>query len=298
VIAVVALGAGTAGAVAAPTANTAALPGAGKPTVTIGDKNFPEQYVLGALYAQALKAKGYTVKLRDNIGSSEITWKALKAGNIDLYPEYTGTLLTAIAKRTKSPTSAKGAYASAKSYASTQGFTLLNATPFSDSDVLVTKKAFAQKNKLGSIADLKKLGKKVKLGGPPEFATRLQALPGLKKAYGINPTFKPVAIGIAYKAIDGNQVDVQNVFTTDGQLASGKYTALKDPKGVFGFQNVAPVVNKKVLATQGRAFSDTINAVSKLLTLKAIQTLNKAVVIDKRTPTSVAKAFLKANKLL
>lgn len=299
VIAAAALGGlGAAGAGATSTANTASLPGAGKPTVTIGDKNFPEQRILGALYAQALRAKGYKVKVKDNIGSTEITWRALKAGRIDLYPEYTGTLLTAVAKKTKSPTSAKSAYNQAKAYAKTQGFTLLNATPFADSDALATTKAYAQKNKLSSVADLAKLGNGIKLGGPPEFAERLQALPGLKKAYGIDPAFTPVAIGLAYKALDSGQVDVQKVFTTDGLLASGKYILLKDPKGVFGFQNVAPVVNSNVLAKQGPAFRSTINAVSKLLTLKAIQTLNAAVTIDKESPASIAKAFLRANRLV
>jgi len=298
IAAVAVAGFGATGAIAAPSATTAALPGAGKPTVTIGDKNFPEQYILGALYAQALRAKGYKVKLKDNIGSSEITWKALTSGRIDLYPEYTGTLLTAIAKRTKNPTSAKAAYSQAKTFASGKGFTLLNATPFTDSDVLATTKAYAQKNKLSTVADLAKLGSSVKLGAPPEFATRLQGLPGIKKAYGVNPTFTPIAIGLAYKALDSGQVDVQNVFTTDGPLASGKYTLLKDPKGVFGYQNVAPVVGKKVLAKQGKAFVTTLNAVSKLLTTKAIQSLNAAVSIDKESPATVAKAFLKANRLL
>ncbi|HZO35965.1 MAG TPA: glycine betaine ABC transporter substrate-binding protein [Solirubrobacteraceae bacterium] len=298
-IAAVALGGlGATSASAAPSATVAALPGAGKPTVTIGDKNFPEQNILGALYAQALKAKGYKVKLKDNIGSSEITWKALTAKRIDLYPEYTGTLLTAIAKRTTNPTSAKAAYTQAKTFASSKGFTLLNATPFADSDVLATTKAYATKNKLTSVADLAKLGSGVKLGAPPEFATRLQGLPGIKKAYGINPAFTPIAIGLAYKALDSGQVDVQNVFTTDGQLASGKYTLLKDPKGVFGYQNVAPVVSRAVLAKQGKAFTTTLNAVSKLLTTKAIQSLNAAVTIDKESAATVAKAFLKANHLL
>src|ERR1700749_37882 len=118
--------AGSAFAATTAGARPAAKPGAGKPAVTIGDKNFPEENILGQLYAQALRAKGYKVSLKDNIGSSEITWKALKAGQIDLYPEYTGTLLTAIAGQTKNPTSAKAAYSQAKSYASKHGFTLLN----------------------------------------------------------------------------------------------------------------------------------------------------------------------------
>src|SRR5260370_41379365 len=87
--------------------SASAGPGVGKPPVTIGDKNFTEEYILGALYQQALEAKGFTVTLKGNIGSSEITWKAMTAGDISMYPEYTGTYLTAICNDNKPPTSAQ-----------------------------------------------------------------------------------------------------------------------------------------------------------------------------------------------
>src|SRR5947209_18634004 len=111
-------------------------PGVGKPPVTIGDKNFTEEYILGALYQQALAAKGYKVTLKGNIGTSEITYKALSTGQIDMYPEYTGTLLTAIAGNNKPPTSAKQTYALAQAFVTKHGFTLLEQTPFYDSDAL------------------------------------------------------------------------------------------------------------------------------------------------------------------
>src|SRR5580700_9356753 len=88
----------TASSTAAPTTSSSTSsgkPGAGKPAVVLGDKNFPEEYILGSLYQQALEAKGYTVTLKGNIGSSEIIWKALTSGQIQMYPEYTGTLLSA-----------------------------------------------------------------------------------------------------------------------------------------------------------------------------------------------------------
>ena len=268
------------------------------PAVVIGDKNFAEENILGALYSQALKAQGYSVTLKDNIGTSEITWKALVAGQINLYPEYTGTLLSAIAGVTKNPTSATAAYSQAAAYAAKHGFTLLKATPFYDSDALAALASYAKKNHLTKISDLKKLGTKVTLGAAPEFATRFEGLLGLKADYGINPTFKPIAIGLSYTALDSGKVDVQDVFTTDGQLATaGKYVILADPKHVFGYQNVAPVVSTKVLAKEGPAFAATLNKVDALLTFNAIQQLNKAVSIDQQTPAAVAAAFLKANGL-
>ena len=272
-------------------------PGTGKPVIVLGDKNFEEEYVLGDLYQQALQAKGFTVTLKPNIGSSEITWKALTSGQIQMYPEYTGTLLSAIAGQTALPTSSQQAYTQAKAYAEKHGFTLLNATPFSDSDALGTRVAFAKKYGLVTDADLKKLGHSLTLGGAPEFATRQEGLLGLEKVYGLNPTFKPIAIGLTYKALDSGQVQVTDVFTTDPQLTTGKYTVLTDSKKIFGFQNVAPVVKQSLLKTEGPAFEQTINAVSALLTIPALQKMNAAVALDKQSPAAVAHTFLVANHL-
>jgi osmoprotectant transport system substrate-binding protein len=136
------------------------------------------------------------------------------------------------------------------------------------------------------------------LGGAPEFATRFEGLVGLKQEYGLtNLKFKPLQIGLQYKALDDGQIQVADVFTTDGQLQGKKYVVLKDPKNVFGFQNVAPVVSKKVLSAEGPAFAQTLNAVSAKLTTEAMQQMNGAVDIDKNSPQAVAKKFLSANGL-
>jgi osmoprotectant transport system substrate-binding protein len=270
----------------------------GKPAVTIGDKNFAEENILGQLYAQALEAKGYKITLKENVGSSEIIYKALTSGQIEMYPEYTGTLLSAIANQTKEPPSAAAAYAQAKAFVEQHGLTLLDYTPFYDSDALAALPSYASAHHLSSIADLKALGKNVTLGAPPEFATRFEGLLGLKQEYGVVPTFKPIAIELSYKALESGQVDVQNVFSTDGQLLSGKFKVLADPKHVFGFQNVAPVVKQSVLTAEGPAFAETLNKVSALLTIKAIQQMNAAVSIDKQSASSVAHQFLAANGLV
>ncbi len=285
------------GTTASTAATTASGPGAGKPPVTIGDKNFTEENILGQLYTQALQAKGYKVTVKENVGSSEIIYKALTSGQIDMYPEYTGTLLSAIANQTKEPASATDAYQEAKAFVEKDGLTLLNYTPFYDSDALATLPSYASAHNLSSIADLKPLGKSVILGGPPEFATRYEGLLGLRQVYGVVPTFKPIAIELSYKALEGGQVNTQVVFSTDGQLLSGKFKLLADPKHVFGFQNVAPVVKKSVLVAEGPAFEQTLNSVSALLTLHAIQQMNAAVSIDKQSAATVAHQFLVANGL-
>jgi osmoprotectant transport system substrate-binding protein len=277
---------------------SSAQPGKGKPPVTIGDKNFTEQYILGELYAQALRAKGYTVKLKPNIGSSEITDKALTSGKIDMYPEYTGTILSELAHQTKRPSGADDAYNEAKAFEEKRGFTMLDKTPFADSDAIAVKQAFAQKNGIKTVGDLKKVPK-FSLGAPPEFRTRYSGVEGMKQAYGLNNVdFKPLSIGLQYKALDAGKVDAANVFTTDGALSQGKYVLLTDPKFIFGFQNVAPVISQKVLDAQGPEFGDTLDEVSGKLTLPAIQKMNAAVDVDKQKPAAVAKQFLAANGLV
>ncbi len=280
------------------TSAAASGPGAGKPAVTLGDKNFTEEYILGSLYQEALEAKGYKVNLKGNIGSSELIYKALQSGQIEGYPEYTGTLLTAVAGITAPPKSAQAAYQEAKAFLEKHGYTMLADTPFYDSDAVGTTKAYAKAHNLHTISDLAKLGKSVKLGGLPEFRTRSQALPGLEAAYGIHPTFVPLASGLFYNALDSGQVNVSDVFTTDPQLGSGKYVVLTDPKHVFGYQNVALIIKKSVLVAEGSAFAQTVDAVSRLLTTKAIIAMNAAVALSKQSPATVAHQFLSANGLL
>lgn len=272
--------------------------GAGKPPIVIGDKNFPEENILGALYATALRAKGYKVTLKDNIGSTELTYKALTSGQIGMFPEYIGNIVSVIAGKTTSPPTAAATYQEGKAYLAQHGYALLAMTPFSDSDVVVTKVAYATAHHLTSVADLAKLGKSVKLAAEPEYATRFSGLIGLKKDYGVVPDFVPLATSaLVYQAVNSGQVQAGDVFTTDPQLKSGAYTLLADPKGIFGFENVAPIVDTKLITQEGPAFASTLDKVSELLTLPAIQRMNAAVILDKQSPASVAEQFLKANGL-
>ncbi len=275
-----------------------AKPGQGKPPIVLGDKNFTEEYILGDLYQQALEAKGYTVTLKANIGSSELTDKALTSGQIQMYPEYTGVILSVIKGQSKVPVSAAATYAQAKAFEASRGYTLLNPTPFQDRDVTATLKAFATQHHLVSMEDLAKLPSFTN-GGPPENKTRYEGLVGMHEAYHLNNVhFVPLAIGLQYAALDSGKVDTANVFTTDGQLSSGKYTLLTDPKHIYGFQQVAPVVKTSLLQQEGPAFAQTLNAVDATLTDTVMQKLNAAVVLQKVDAATVAKDFLKANGLL
>jgi osmoprotectant transport system substrate-binding protein len=266
------------------------------PTVTIGTKNFTEQYILGQLYKQALEAKGFKVNYKENIGSSELIDTALTSGKINFYPEYTGVIVLDLAHQ-KSPKTAEATFLAGKAFEEKRGFTLLNKTPFYDSDSFAVLKTTAAKYGLSSIGDVKKVPNP-SYGGYPECRTRITCLLGLKNIYGLkNLKFVPLGTIPVSTLIDQGKITGGDIFSTEPVLASGKYKLLADTKHIFGFQNIAPIVAKSLVTAGGSKFSSTVNAVSAKLTNAAMIAMNKAVGIDKKTPAAVAKAFLKANGL-
>ena len=269
------------------------------PTIVIGTKNFPEEFVLGELYKQALEAKGFTVSYKENIGSTEIIDTALTSGKINFYPEYTGVIVQVVFHNTFSPRTAAATSSLARSLEAAKGYSVLAPTPFYDTDVLAVTDATAKKYGLHTIADLKKVGP-FKLGGFPECQTRNTCFLGYTKQYGLsNATFESVGSISPYSALDSGTVLAADVFSTDPPLsAPSKYTVLTDPKHVTGFQNVAPIVKASLAQQLGSKFTDTVNAVSAKLTLPAIIAMNKAVEVDKQSPATVATTFLKANGLV
>jgi osmoprotectant transport system substrate-binding protein len=269
-----------------------------RPVVTLGTKNFTEQLLLGELYAQALRAKGFRIRVKANIGPSEIIDRTLVARKIDMYPEYTGVAASVLGRSRRRLRSATQTYRIARRFEAARGFAMLRATPFSDVLALAVKPDLAQHRRLRTVGDLKRLGS-FRFGGAPENRSRYQGLVGMRQAYGLTGAkFVPVLLGRQYATLDAGRVHVANVLSTDGQLARGRYVVLRDPKRIFGFQNVAPVVARDVLRRQGPAFARALDAVSARLTNRAMRTMNASVDIDGRRPGAVARAFLRAQGLV
>jgi osmoprotectant transport system substrate-binding protein len=277
------------GAAAAPAAETQATP------IIVGTKNFPEQYVLGQLYRQALIAKGFRVRYKENIASTEVIDTALRSGQITMYPEYTGIMLAVTFKRKTLPKTGAGTYNLAKRLYERRGQTLLKRTPFQDRDVIAVLRSTARRHGLRSLRDLRKVPN-LSIAGFPEWKTRWTGPIG--RLYGVRGfEFVPLAGISAYQLLDQRKVEAADVFTTDPPLLTGKYVQLADPKNMFGFQHVAPVVDRDLVREYGTRFTSTINRVSGLLTVKAMQAMNKAVAVDKRPAAKVADQFLRANGL-
>jgi osmoprotectant transport system substrate-binding protein len=270
-----------------------------KPKLTLGSKGFGESYILEQLYGQALKAKGFPVTFKGNFGESELANKAIKAGKLDMYPEYTGVIVLDLAKA-KFPKTAQATYAAAKKFEETQGLTLGNPTPFEDVDTFTVLTSTAQKDGLKTMSDLKKVNP-LTYAGYPACPTRITCLLGMKQIYGLNQIhFIPIGNISVYTLLDQGKAVGGDGFSTDpAQLNHKKYTALVDDKHIFGYQNVAPVIKKTLITgPNGALLLSTANAVSAKLTLAAMQAMNKAYYVDKATPTEIAHGFLAANGLL
>jgi len=267
-------------------------------TVTIGTKNFTEEFILGQLYKQALEAKGYKVDYKENIGSSELIDTAITSGKINFYPEYMGIIVSDLAKHPAPQPSALATYNAAKAFEEGRGLTLLNRTPFFDADSFVMLRSKAKKLHVTRISQMKKV-KHFSYAGFPECKTRITCLLGLKNVYGLKQVkFVPLSSISVYTLLDKGQITGGDGFTTDPQQNSKKYRALTDDKHIYGFQNVAPVLSQKLLkGSAGKQLATICNKVSSLLTIKAMRAMDKAAYVQKATPKQIANGFLKANGL-
>jgi osmoprotectant transport system substrate-binding protein len=267
--------------------------------LTLGTKDFTEQFLLGELYEQALAARGYKVRLRKDIGSTEVIDTQLTSGQIDAYPEYLGVAVTVVAGEADAGSSAAETYRLATDYYAQRGQALSEQTPFENVDAIATTQVFAQQQRLTSLPDLRRLPS-FTLGARPEFADRVQGLAGLQRVYGLtNAEFKPIEIGAQYQALDEGDIDTANVFTTDGQLAGGNYRLLEDPQRLFGFQHVALVIDQDALERLGGdRFMTVINAVNRRLTTSAMIEMNRDVDLEGQDEALVAERFLTGVGLL
>ena len=269
------------------------------PQIRIGAKNFTEQRILGELYSRALRAKGFNIVLKPDIGSSEVIHRALQAGALDMYPEYIGVLLSEVANLRRRPRNTTAAYEAAKSFEQEHGFTLLAQTPFSDSNALAVEPEVAKRHGLRTIADLAKVKGKVTIAALAEFATRFEGLDGLRELYRLRRLrVTSVESDGRYPALESGAADVASVFTTEGQLAGDDYVVLADSRGLFASGHVAPIVSDKALAAHGPALRTAIDAVTRSLTTSAMREMNAAVDLEGRTPAAVAAEFLRARQLV
>jgi len=267
-----------------------------KGSVVVGSANFPEDELLATIYVQALQAKGIKVTPKLNIGAREIYYPQIEKGAISIIPEYNGALLTTSVdpSSTAATTAAVDAELSAKLPSTLE---ILDPASAQDKDSVTVTQATAAKYHLTSIASLAPYASTMVFGGPPEFKTRADGLPGLKKYYGLTfKGFDPLDESgpLTLSALTSGKVQAADVFTTTPQIVSEHLVSLADPKSNFAAQNVVPLVYKPAV---NATIIDTLNAISAKLTTQALLQMDVAVISQHANYDTVAAGFLKAEGL-
>jgi glycine betaine/choline ABC-type transport system substrate-binding protein len=269
----------------------------GNVSITVGSKNFTEEFILGEIDAQALQAAGYKVKKDLNLGDAQIAYKALKSGNIDGYPEYTSTALTSFfgTKAADIPKDANQAVDQAQTDFSKVGLVAFAPSPFTSANAVGMLKKKADQLGVTKVSDLEGKSQNLTLYGSPECRQRPDCLVGLEQDYGLKfKKFVPVDIGLRYEVLDKGQADLSIIFTTDAQLSTRKdVVTLTDDKHVFPPGNPVFVARKATVDKAGPDMQKTIELVQQGLTEKVMRELNARVDVDRETPRQAAREYLK-----
>ena len=263
------------------------------PTIVVATFNFGESLILGEIYAQVLEAEGYAVEKNLGLGSREVVKPALESGEIGLVPEYTGSLgnfLGVIPTADEQST-----WQAVKDAFEANGVTLLAYAPAQDKNGFVVTGDTAASLGLSKVSDLAPVAADLVFGGPPECPERLNCLPGLESVYGLTfAEFKPLDVGgpLTVAALEGGDVDVGVLFTTDGVIAAKGFVLLEDDQGLNPAENIVPAVRMDIVEAYGDDFVDLLDSVSAEINTPELTEMNRRAGIDQDDPADIAAQWL------
>ncbi len=275
------------------------------PSVTVGSKNFTEQFVLGELYAQALEAKGFNVERQLNLGSEQIADRALQDGQIDFYPEYTGTALVALLdyseQKLENLNTPEATYEEARKLYSERNpaDTMLTPADFNNNYGIFVRREIAEERNLKTMEDLAEASPELRFASYSEFQDRSDGYPNMQENYNFDFGDITIAndLGLRYQGVTQGDADVGVGFLTDGQLASDDLVVMEDEKGIWPFYYPAPVVRSDVLE-ENPEMEEILNSVSETLNVDVMRDLNGRVDLQQEEPADVAREHLEAEGLL
>ncbi|QIN78638.1 glycine/betaine ABC transporter substrate-binding protein [Rubrobacter marinus] len=276
------------------------------PSITVGSKNFTEQFVLGELYAQALEARGFTVERQLNLGSEQIADRALQDGQIDFYPEYTGTALVALLDYSEQQLDGldtpEATYEEARRLYSERdpANTMLTPADFNNNYGIFVRRDVAEEQGIETLEDLAEASGELRFATYSEFQDRSDGYKNMQENYpglDFGEIITANDLGLRYQGVTDDRADVGVGFLTDGQLTSDDLVVLEDTKGIWPFYYPAPVVRSDVLE-QNPEMEEILNSVSATLNVDVMRDLNGRVDLQQEEPADVAQEHLEAEGLL
>ena len=267
-------------------------PADARPQITIGGKLGAEPSILINMYKDLIEANSdIKVNLKPNFGDTTFNYNALKANKIDIYPEYTGTILTTYLKDTTTSTDPNQVYKVAKAgMKKLNDFAYLKPTAFQDTYALAVKQSFAKSENLSKISDLSHLNQPI-AGFDLEFAGRQDGYLGLQKLYGLKFNVKTMQTSLIYNALNTGAVRIAQVYSTDSQIKQYGLTVLKDDKHLFPPYQAAPMMSQKLL-TKYPQIAPILNKLAGKITDAQMVQMNYEVNVQQKSPSTVAHDYL------
>lgn len=272
-----------------------------KEAITVTSANFPEDELVADMYARALSKAGYRVSKKLNLGTREIYLKAMQSGEVDLVPDYVGSLAQQLNQDANGPNAnttspvansdLSQTHANAARLANAKGLDLLDSSPAADQNGYGVSQATATKYHLTSLTQIGSLASKWVFGGPPECQTRPDCIPALASQYGAHfASFKDLDAGgpLTLQAIVAGTVQMGVVFTSDGTAASDHIVILDDPKHIAPVDNITPLIRK---AKDNAGVDAILNKVDAALTTAELRALNEQIGVQKADPDALAQQF-------
>ncbi len=269
--------------------------------ITVGSFDFPESVLLADLYAGALAAQGFPVRVLPDLGPRELVDPALMSGLVQVVPEYSGSAVEFASVGRQSATSDVTATSRALTeQVAGRGLVAGRPSAAQDGNVIVVTAATAARYGLRSVADLARVAPRLVFGGPPECPERVYCLLGLKQVYGLR--FRPfVSLDaggpLTLQALQAGDIDVALLFSTDPAITADHLVVLADDRGLQPAENVVPLVRRDAVARYGPRLLAVLNAVSARLTTGSLRALDARVELRGQDPRLVAGSWLRTQGL-
>lgn len=261
-------------------------------TIVVGSQAYYSNEIIAEIYAQALEAKGFDVEKKLNIGQRDAYMPDVESGAINVFPEYTGSLLEYLSDDEVTVTSPEDVY-SALADTLPDGLTALDFAEATDQDSYTVLKSFAEENDLKTIGDLKNVPTQVTIGASPEFEQRPYSPARAKEVYGVDLAFSATGQTTLESLLAG-AIQVGDIYTADPAFETEDIVALEDPENLIISSNVVPIVSSDIADD----VSDVLNAISAKLTGEELVALNVQSTVDQKSSADIAKQWLTDNDLI
>ena len=262
--------------------------------IVVGSKPFGESYVLAELFAQVMETRGIVVIRRVGLGGTEICFPALQAGQIDVYPEYTGSGLQVILKDAPLKDPAAVFDRVSREFAARYDLRWLPPLGFENTYAMSVRTEMAERLGLRTLSDFAKVSGEMRAGFTADFIGLRDGLPGLREAYGLNPReVSALAPAVKYQALVAGQVDIIDAYSTDGLLGRYPLTVLEDDRRFFPPYDAAALVRGSLARERPEAV-EALTSLSGRFDVRRMRELNARVEVNGEDVGTVAREALAA----